>query len=135
MVGTSDDIEALKAALAAERAARLATEARGSSTNALIASLKLQIEMLRRKLYGQRSERTARFEHLSRERVMIPGPTSCDCCGSTKPAKLGEDVTETLEVIPRQWKVTQHVREKFACRPKVGFWGERASPSRRRRSM
>jgi transposase len=30
--------------------------------------------------------------------------------------KLGEDVTETLEVIPRQWKVVQTVREKFACR-------------------
>jgi transposase len=29
---------------------------------------------------------------------------------------LGEDVTETLEVIPRQWKVIQHVREKFTCR-------------------
>ena len=30
--------------------------------------------------------------------------------------KLGEDITETLEVIPRQWKVIQHVREKFSCR-------------------
>jgi len=30
--------------------------------------------------------------------------------------KLGEDVTETLEVIPRRWKVIQHVREKFTCR-------------------
>jgi transposase len=29
---------------------------------------------------------------------------------------LGEDVTETLEVIPRRWKVIQHVREKFTCR-------------------
>ena len=28
-------------------------------------------------------------------------------------AKLGEDMTETLELIPRQWKVIQHVREKF----------------------
>ena len=30
--------------------------------------------------------------------------------------KLGEDLTEKLEVIPRQWKVIQHVREKFTCR-------------------
>jgi transposase len=30
--------------------------------------------------------------------------------------KIGEDVTEMLEVIPRQWKVIQHVREKFSCR-------------------
>jgi len=29
---------------------------------------------------------------------------------------VGEDVTETLEVIPRRWKVIQTVREKFACR-------------------
>ena len=33
-----------------------------------------------------------------------------------KLSKLGEDVTETLEVIPRQWKVIQTVREKFTCR-------------------
>jgi transposase len=29
---------------------------------------------------------------------------------------VGEDVTDTLEVIPRQWKVIQTVREKFTCR-------------------
>jgi len=54
--------------------------------------------------------------HLPRERIVVPGPTSCACCGSTRLAKLGEDVTETLEVIPRQWKVVQHVREKLTCR-------------------
>ena len=43
--------------------------------------------------------------HLPRERVVIPGTTACSCC-SGKLAKLGEDVTETLEVIPREWKVT-----------------------------
>jgi transposase len=26
-----------------------------------------------------------------------------------------EDITETLEVIPKSWKVIQHVREKFSC--------------------
>src|SRR6185312_1128241 len=55
-------------------------------------------------------------EHLPRERVIVPGPTTCQCCGSARLRKLGEDVTETLEVIPRQWKVIQHVREKFTCR-------------------
>jgi transposase len=54
--------------------------------------------------------------HLPRERIIVPGPTTCACCGSKRPAKLGEDVTETLEVVPRQWKVLQHVREKFTCR-------------------
>jgi transposase len=46
----------------------------------------------------------------------VPGPTTCSCCGSSRLAKLGEDVTETLEVVPRQWKVVQRVREKFTCR-------------------
>jgi transposase len=55
-------------------------------------------------------------EHLARERVIVPGPTTCSCCGSSKLAKLGEDITETLEVVPRQWKVIQYVREKFTCR-------------------
>ena len=30
--------------------------------------------------------------------------------------KLGEDITETLERVPAQWKVIQHVREKWTCR-------------------
>jgi transposase len=55
-------------------------------------------------------------EHLPRERVVVPGPDACLCCGGARLSKLGEDVTETLEVIPRQWKIIQHVREKFACR-------------------
>jgi transposase len=41
--------------------------------------------------------------------------TACPCCGGQL-AKLGEDITETLEVVPRQWKVVQTVREKFTCR-------------------
>jgi transposase len=133
-----------------------------SSTQALISYLKLEIEKLRRQLYGTGSERKARLleqmelqleeleatatedelsaeqaaaqtqtvksfqrrrpsrkpfpAHLPRERVVIPAPESCPCCGSRKLAKLGEDITETLEVIPRQWKVIQTVREKFSCR-------------------
>jgi transposase len=129
---------------------------------ALIVHLKLQIEKLKREIYGQRSERSARLldqmelqleeleaaatedelaaekaaakttnvaafsrkrgsrkpfpEHLPRERVIVPGPTVCACCGGARLSKLGEDTTETLEVIPRQWKVIQHVREKFTCR-------------------
>ena len=55
-------------------------------------------------------------EHLPRERVVIEAPSSCACCGGTRLSKLGEDVTETLEVVPRSWKVIQHVREKVSCR-------------------
>ena len=54
-------------------------------------------------------------EHLPRERIVYPAPSACPCCGGML-RKLGEDVTETLEVVPRQWKVIQHVREKFSCR-------------------
>ena len=54
--------------------------------------------------------------HLPRERVAVPAPTACDCCGGTRLRKLGETITETLEVVPRQWKVIQHVREKMTCR-------------------
>jgi transposase len=55
-------------------------------------------------------------EHLPRERIVYPAPSACACCGGTTLRKIGEDVTETLELIPRQWKVVQHVREKFSCR-------------------
>jgi transposase len=52
---------------------------------------------------------------LPRERVVVPAPSACPCCGG-KLVKMGEDITETLEVVPRQWKVIQTVREKFTCR-------------------
>jgi len=67
-------------------------------------------------------------DHLPRERVVIEAPTACSCCGSDRIVKMGEDseplcaigsrtmASETLEVIPRQWKVIQTVREKFTCR-------------------
>lgn len=55
-------------------------------------------------------------EHLPRERIVIPAPCACPACGSSRLSRLGEDVTETLEVIPRSWKVIQTVREKVACR-------------------
>lgn len=55
-------------------------------------------------------------EHLPGERVVVPGPVSCACCGGARLSKLGEDITETLEVIPKSWEVIQHVREKFSCR-------------------
>ena len=64
----------------------------------------------------KRSARKPFPDHLPRERVVIAAPESCPCCGSSKLSRLGEDVTETLEVIPRRWKVIQTVREKFSCR-------------------
>jgi transposase len=169
------DLAAAHAMILAERAARQESEARAakaeadrdqsrssaSNAEAFIAYLKLEIEKLKRALYGVRSERKQRlldqlelqledaevaatedelaavrsarsaeansFErkrpsrkpfpaHLPRERVVVTAPTACPCCGSNKLSKLGEDVTETLEVVPRTWKVIQTVRERFSCR-------------------
>ena len=56
-------------------------------------------------------------EHLPRERLIVPRPAVCLCCGGGRLSKLCEDITETLEVISKSWKaVIQHVREKFTCR-------------------
>ena len=157
----SDDIDTLRAALAAEQLARREAEARASGAEAMVAHLKLMIAKLRHDQYGASSERGRKLldqmeleleeleasaaedaaavpqpdagstnvhaftrrkpvrgplpADLPRERVVLPGPTACPCCGGAL-AKLGETITETLEVIPRQWKVIQTVREKVTCR-------------------
>jgi transposase len=69
-----------------------------------------------REFTRQRPERHTFPDHLPRERVVIDPPTACACCGGNRLRKLGEDVTCTLESIPRQWKVIETVREKFTCR-------------------
>ena len=53
---------------------------------------------------------------LPRERIVHVAPCICGHCGSDRLRKLGETITETLELVPEQWKVLQHVREKFTCR-------------------
>ena len=69
------------------------------------------------KSFMRRPETRRNFpDHLPRRRIVHPAPASCPCCGGTKLSKIGEDVTETLDVVPRQWFVTEHVREKFSCR-------------------
>jgi transposase len=172
--GPAEDVETLRAALAAEREARIAAEARATGAEAratgaearavgaeaMIAHLKLVIAKLRHDKFGASSERGRKLldqlelelgelvatvaedaaqaesqadarpgtpppprrpsrgplpAHLPRERVVLPSPSACSCCGG-RLSKLGEDVTETLEVVPRSWKVIQTVREKFSCR-------------------
>ena len=68
------------------------------------------------------------FPHLPRERVVIAGADDLPLLRRPRLAKLGEDVTETLEVIPRQWKVIQTVRERLSAGT------AKRSASRRRRS-
>src|SRR5215813_9907194 len=55
-------------------------------------------------------------DDLPRRRIVHPTPATCPCCGGDKLSKIGEEVTRTLDVVPRQWFVTEHVREKFSCR-------------------
>jgi transposase len=55
-------------------------------------------------------------DDLPRRRIVHPMPAACPCCGGDRLSKIGEDVTETLDVVPRKWFVTEHVREKFSCR-------------------
>jgi transposase len=64
----------------------------------------------------KRPERNTFPDHVPRERVVIAPPKSCACCGGNRLRKLGEDVTSTLESMPRQWRVIETVREKFSCR-------------------
>lgn len=119
--------------------ARLKREQYGRSaerTARLIDQLELQLEELetaasedavRAEQAAEKTTQVASFErrkpvrkpfpeHLPRERVVVEAPTNCNCCGSSHIVKMGEDITETLEVVPRQWKVIQTVREKFTCR-------------------
>jgi transposase len=79
---------------------------------AMLAAAKTSVAPFER----QRPVRKPLPAHLPRERVVIAAPSSCNCCGSGSLSKLGEDITEMPEVIPRQWKVIQTVREKFFCR-------------------
>jgi transposase len=55
-------------------------------------------------------------EHLPQiERVIAPASTLCPCgCGEM--AKIGEDRTKRLDIIPAQFRVIVTVRPKYACR-------------------
>ena len=86
-------------------------EAAAQIAAAAAASAKIEVAAFERR----KPARRPLPEHLPRERVVYPSPSACPCCGGVL-HKLGEDVTETLELVPRQWKVIQHVREKFSCR-------------------
>jgi transposase len=106
-----------------ERAARLLDqlelqleEAEADATEDELAAEQTKRATLVTSFARKRPTRKPFPEHLPRERVVIPAPPTCRCCGSVKLSKLGEDISETLEVVPRQWKVIQTIRERFSCR-------------------
>ena len=93
--------------------ADLEEDASAAATAAQMAAAQAKIEV--RSFERRKPARRPLPKHLPRERIVYPAPASCPCCGGVL-HKIGEDVTETLELIPRQWRVIQHVREKFSCR-------------------
>src|SRR5260370_37417076 len=146
-----DDVETLQRLLLARDAELAQARAEASSAEALILHLRLEIEKLKRDLFGPRNERKERLldqmelqleeieaaatedelaaekaaadksgatqvraftrkrparkpfpAHLPRERVIVPGPTECACCGSKRLAHLGEGVTAALQGVPPQ---------------------------------
>jgi transposase len=173
MMEKPEDIMAMKAELASERAALALVLAELAALKELSAYQALEIAKLKHQLYGRSSERSSTIigqlelelgsaiatattadlvaeeavlstgkayggvhvdgtprkkpvrgplpEHLPRERVIVASPCACAACGSDRLTKVGEDITETLEVIPRRWKVIQHVRERFSCRTCEAF--------------
>lgn|GEM_PF-3565378 len=60
--------------------------------------------------------RRSRSRRICRASIIVQGQAVCPCCGSIRFSKIGEDVTETLEVIPCQYKVIETGREKVTCR-------------------
>src|SRR2546422_2229543 len=75
-------------------------EAAAQMTAAAAASEKITVQSFERR----KPARRPLPEHLPRERIVYPVPSACPCCGGGILRKIGEDVTETLELIPRQWK-------------------------------
>jgi hypothetical protein len=121
----AEELEALRAALAAAELARQEAEARAAGAEAMVAHLKLLIAKLKHDRFGASSERGRKLidqlelelselvaaasedatkaetstprgapetprrrpvraplpEHLPRERVVMPAPSACPCCG------------------------------------------------------
>ena len=135
MSGARLEIERLKLLLAKARRERFGASSERSSR--LIEQLELQLAELEETVAEdevatertgagdstvigtharQRPARRPLPAHLPRQRVVVPPPTACPCCGGRRLVKVGEAVTETLDVVPRHWFVKQTVREKLACR-------------------
>jgi transposase len=68
--------------------------------------------------------------HLPREEIVIDvADKTCACCGGLK-HRIGEDVSERLDVIPAQFKVIVTRRPKYACRACAGEVVQAPAPER-----
>jgi len=68
--------------------------------------------------------------HLPREEIVIDvADKTCACCGALK-HRIGEDVSERLDVIPAQFKVIVTRRPKYACRACAGEVAQAPAPER-----
>ena len=117
------DLASAHALIIAQRQALIAAQSEAQHRALLIEKLKYTIKKLRHEQFGQSSERGALLDQLElqladleEDAAQAEAAAACPCCGDDRLRKIGEDVTETLELVPRQWKVIQHVREKFSCR-------------------
>lgn len=66
--------------------------------------------------------------NLPREEIIHDIPEEekvCSCCGS-KLVRIGEEVSEKLEIIPMKIKVIRNIRVKYACNKCDGCEGEKA---------
>jgi transposase len=153
-----DDVAALRA-LVGELSARLAERDRDvAARDRIIETLKGQLAALRRRSFGQSSEKLARAAdqlelqieeleqhqagrtnadapsapgadperghpirrplpaHLPREdEELVPPYAACPGCGETL-RRIGEDVSEVLEMVPARLRVRRYVRPVMACR-------------------
>jgi transposase len=68
--------------------------------------------------------------HLPREEIIIDlADKTCPCCGGLK-HRIGEDVSERLDVIPVRLKVIVTRRPKYACRGCAGEVSQAPAPER-----
>jgi transposase len=108
-------LEDLEQALAAAEAA---AQTDGKAPAKSIATRKRQIN------------RGALPPHLPREEIIIDiADKTCACCGGLK-HRIGEDVSERLDVIPAQFKVIVTRRPKYACQACAGEVVQAPAPER-----
>jgi transposase len=68
--------------------------------------------------------------HLPREEIIIDvAEKTCACCGGLK-HRIGEDVSERLDVMPAQFKVIVTRRPKYACQTCAGEVVQAPAPER-----